>query len=153
MQLTTKVPHPSYPDFLVAISHISRTDILKNAAKVEKAKRPYIVKDPDTNQPVIVNGEPVIVWKVDVSENYAIDNIRTYVVGFEGHPDGIAFSLETLDTLLDPKFDVEIDREVEENGAKVTKKVKTSWAAALERKAYDRKSFDSDPLAKSSATP
>jgi hypothetical protein len=155
METTKQIPHPNFPDFKTTIRYISRAAILKQQAKLERKKKPIVVLDPSTGKAYIQTegpekGQPLVIYKADISDDFAIDNLLEYVAGFEGHPDGVSFAPATVETLFDPRFDVPIERDIEEDGATVKKTVNASWATALQIKAYDRATFDADPSAPAS---
>jgi hypothetical protein len=167
--ITKKIPHPKFPSFVTTIRYIGdRIDSLKRFADLEKTKMPYVVLDPRTDQPYIQTkgpekGQPLVVYKVKPTTDYAITAIREYVAAFEGAViDGK--TVEDIVVLLHEQYDVPIEvdfPQLDDDGepvrdaagviVTVKKTITVSWAKALERKAYDRKTFDADPLANGSA--
>jgi hypothetical protein len=167
--ITKKIPHPKFPSFVTTIRYIGdRIDSLKRFADLEKTKMPYVVLDPRTDEPFIQTkgpekGQPLVVYKVKPTTDYAITAIREYIAAFEGAViDGKP--IDDVAVFLHEQYDVPIDVDVptvddsgepllDAAGAVITEKktISVTWAKALERKAYDRKTFDADPLASGSA--
>lgn len=138
MEITAKIPHPTFPSFITTIRYLDRAAILRKQSKIQRTQKPYVVKDPDTGKPfLLADGSPYVVWRAELPDDFALDSIAEYVVSWEGlELDGktVPYSPDGLAVLLDSRLDVA----GEKDGA-------VSWSRVLADKAYDRKVFDPDP--------
>lgn len=149
---TAKIVHPTLlhdsKPFVTTIRYVGRQEILQLIHDAEKVRAPFVVLDPRTNQPYLLNGRPIIEWGSVYSDESAFASLVRIIVGWENLVlDGkeIPFAPENVGNLVDERLDIDVEVDGQ--------KVRRSWSVHLQTIASQRETFVPDPTGTSSDAP
>lgn len=135
-----RIEHPNDPSFAVFVRKLQKIDGLEYQDLLQRYQTKEPIRDPETKE-LLRNaaGDPFVHVMQRFPKDAILETFEKYITGWEGLKDedgkDVPFAASELYLLFDDGLDVREDDSV------------TPFWQYLNKKAFDVRTFDSDPLA------